>query len=455
MLSERLRLRDVRRTSAFRLTVILGSLFSIGVVALLALIYFLTEQELTARNDRILRAQASLWLAVPAADLPARIDTDIDRGDRGLSYGGLFSHRGERLAGNMARLADLPPNQPTDIEGNGRRGPVRLLRVSTSAGETIMIGRDISQIRDLRQRILVILVLSGLAAASGMMLAAIALSLHPLRRVRDLQRFARRIAAGYLEVRMPIAGRGDELDQFARTVNVMVDDVERLMEQVKGVTDAIAHDLRTPLTRVRAQLHRARQFPDISEGLAELLATAEADLEIALDRFTALLRISEIEAGARRAAFAPTEIARLLSDVFDLYEPLAEERGLSFRLDTSAAPQVQADEKLLFEAIGNLVDNAIKFAVHQVTLKIACSGNEILAEVRDDGPGIAVEEREAVLRRFHRGSKAATYPGSGLGLSVVAAILHLHDFELELADGSPGLVARVRMPRRHGPTLPK
>lgn len=454
MLSDRLHFRDIRRTSAFRLTIILGSLFLIGIILQLGLIYGLTARELTARSDRILRDQARQWLAVPAAALPARIVTDIGRGDRDLNYGALFGKDGSRIAGNIDHRVDIRSDHPIDAEAKGAPGPIRLLSMPTPAGETILVGRDISQIHDLRDRILIILITSGGATAIGMALVAFALSAEPLRRVRNLQRSARDIASGRLDVRMPIAGRRDELDQFATTVNVMVDDVARLMDQVKGVTDAIAHDLRSPLTRVRAQLHRARQFPDAPRNVSDLLRQAEADLDLALDRFAALLRISEIEAGARRAAFAPTDLAALLGDVVALYEPLAEERGIALTLSVKAMP-VLADRKLLFEAISNLVDNAIKFGRSQVSIAVRQSGRELLLEVRDDGPGIPQEEREAVLRRFHRGAKAAGYPGTGLGLSIVAAILHLHGFELELVGGRPGLIARFRIAPAGVPARPR
>lgn len=445
MLSDRLRFRDIRRTSAFRLTAILGTLFLIGIVLQLGLIYGLTARELTARSDRILRDEAAQWLSVPPPALPARVVADLGSGDSDLNYGALFARDGERIAGNIARVDPITPDRPIDVAASGTHGPLRLLAEVTPAGETILVGRDISQIRDLRERILIILISSGLLTAIGMALAALALSSEPLRRVRNLQRASRAIAAGRLDVRMPIAGRHDELDQFALTVNVMVDDVARLLEQVKGVTDAIAHDLRSPLTRVRAQLHRARHLPETAPVLADLIGDAESDLELVLDRFAALLRISEIEAGARRAAFKPTDLAKLLADVVALYEPLAEERDIALTLATEPSAAIMADRKLLFEAISNLVDNAIKFARTQVSITARQNGRELLLDIADDGPGIPHDEREAVLRRFHRGAKAAGYPGTGLGLSIVAAILHLHGFELELLSGSPGLVARLRM----------
>ncbi len=447
MLSDRLRFSDIRRTSTFRLTVMLSLVFIIGMVALLGSIYGMTARELTARSDRILRQEAARLLTVPPDQLPAQITDEVARNLHGLNYVALISSDGEQVVGNLRAHGDLPHDHPIDIEGHGRRGPLRLLAVGTPAGETILLGRDISQIRDLREHLLQIVVATGLVMTIGMLLAAVALSLKPLRRVRDLQRASREIAGGRLDRRMPIAGQHDELDQFAATVNVMVEDVGRVISQVKGVTDAIAHDLRTPLTRVRAHLYRAQFLPDVPTNFSALAEKAVTDLDIVLARFAALLRISEIEASARRSGFASVDLSHLVENVFDLYEPLAEEQGVTMRLEESALAVVEADDKLLFEAFSNLVDNAIKFARSAVSIAVSQDSGAVVIDVRDDGPGIAPDERDAVLRRFHRGAHASGLPGSGLGLSVVAAIVHLHGFALSLEDATPGLLARIRIPK--------
>jgi signal transduction histidine kinase len=278
--------------------------------------------------------------------------------------------------------------------------------------------------------------------------AGVALSVAPLRRVQRLQRSAQHIAAGDLDARMPILGRGDELDLFAGTVNAMVEEVGRVVAQVKAVTDAVAHDLRTPLTRVRSQLYRMGQVPGLDADLAGRVDAATDDLDSVLDRFAALLRISELEASRRRAGFGMVELNPLIAAVRDLYEPLAEDRGIAIGFDGLAGVKVHADEKLLFETLGNLLDNAIKFAPEggHVGLSVRRGGRETWIEVYDNGPGIPPEQRSAVLRRFHRTQEAAEIPGTGLGLSVVSAIVHLHQFILEFDDANPGLIVRIRCP---------
>jgi signal transduction histidine kinase len=200
-----------------------------------------------------------------------------------------------------------------------------------------MVGRDVRPIVDLRGRMVEILVLSGLFVAPLLLAAGFAVSLGPLRRVDRLQRVALEIGSGRLAARMPIEGRGDELDLFAGTVNRMIGEVERTVDQVKSVTDAIAHDLRTPLTRVRNQLYRASRDPDMAPADVVRIEAAMADLDLVLARFAALLRISELEASGRRQGFATSRIDRLLDAVVELYGPLAEERDVALAMGRCGA----------------------------------------------------------------------------------------------------------------------
>ncbi|MDH7639099.1 sensor histidine kinase [Sphingomonas oryzagri] len=446
MLADRLRIRDIRNTSTFRLTLLFGVVFLVGVTILLGLIYGLSARELTRRSDHILRQEAAMLEKAPAAALPSRIRSEIERSAGGLSYFELRSTDGDHVAGNL-RVASMPPlDTPVEREEGAVAKPVRLLAVETPSEETLLIGRDISPVVDLRNHVLMILIASGLLTAIAVLVCGILLSIAPLRRVRDLQRAIETISAGDMEARMPLAGRHDELDLFAGTVNQMIDEIERAIAQVKGVTDAIAHDLRTPLTRVRSQLYRLSQSPDMQSPAARMVGAATADLDIVLDRFAALLRISELEASRRRAGFAPVDLHLLLARTHELYEPLAEDQDIALSIESTGPVIIAGDEKLLFEALSNLVDNALKFTPAGGTVELALleTVRGPMMEVRDSGPGIAADERQAVIRRFHRGSNAADVPGTGLGLSLVVAILHLHGFELAFRDRRPGLVVEIR-----------
>jgi signal transduction histidine kinase len=451
MPSERLRMRDIRNTSTFRLTLLLGGVALIGVMMLAVLIYALSARELNARSDSILRAQAARLMANPAASLPASVQFAIARSDSGLNYYGLLDGSGRRIAGTLSGSSGFRINSAREIPARpGHHGPIRQLAERLRTGETLLVGRDITPLVDLRWRVTIVLMASAGVISLLIVIAAIVLSLAPLRRVGRLQRTAHEIAGGRLEQRMPILGRGDELDLLAGTVNTMVEEVGRVIGQVKSVTDAIAHDLRTPLTRMRSHLDRALQSEGVDQATAERLALAVADLDAVLERFAALLRISEIEVGSRRAGFGDVVLDPLLSSVIDLYQPLAEDGGIVLTYTDLPGVMVHGDQSLLFEAISNLIDNAIKFT-HvggRVGVSVRPHDQGLVIEVRDDGPGVAQDQRQSVLRRFDRGEASSQIPGSGLGLSVVVAIVHLHQFTLTLEDGDPGLIVRILAPNR-------
>jgi signal transduction histidine kinase len=449
MPSERLRLRDIRNTSTFRLTLLLGGVALAGIVILAVLIYALSATELNARSDRILHAEAARFTRIPPRALQTEVRLAIVRSASGLNYYGLLDSKGRHVAGNLRGSHGFSLSRTREIpESPGRHGPIRLLAERLPTGGILLIGRDITPLVDLRWRVALVLVVSAGAIALLIVGAAIALSLAPLRRVGRLQRTAQDIAAGHLERRMPILGRGDELDLLAGTVNGMVEEVGRVIGQVKSVTDAIAHDLRTPLTRMRSHLDRARRSGDVDATTARRLDLAIADLDTVLERFSALLRISEIEAGSRRAGFGDVPLDPLLESLVDLYQPLAEDRDVAISLRSLPGAVVHGDRSLLFEALSNLLDNAIKFAPRggQVGVSVTRAKHDVVIEVSDNGPGIAEDQRQSVLRRFDRGNASSEVPGSGLGLSVVVAIVHLHQFTLLLEEARPGLIVRITIP---------
>lgn len=447
---DRLHLREIYKTSTFRLTVLLGIMFAAAVVVLLGLIYVLSARELTMRTDQILSHQARQLRNVPVEILPDLIEREIRQSTSGLNYYGLQARSGELIAGDLQLTGPFRFDQPHNIGAAGaRHGPLRVMAIRATSGETILIARDIAPIVDLRHRVLMILTVSGFAIVTVILGAGFLLSLGPLRRVRDLQAASRDIAAGQLDRRMPVSRRGDELDLFAGTVNMMVEEVERAIAQVKGVTDAVAHDLRTPLSHVRGKLEKIALLAGAQENLADIARSATLDLDFVLDRFAALLRIAELEAGRRRAGFTTVSLVPLLTDLCDLYEPLAEDAGITLAVGDLSDVAIQADPQLLFEAMSNLIDNAIKFtgAGGHVMMSLALEPDAVVIAVQDNGPGLPAQEREAALRRFYRGADTATIPGSGLGLSVVSAIVHLHGFSLTLTDAEPGLMVKIRASR--------
>ncbi|NNJ14826.1 HAMP domain-containing histidine kinase [Pseudomonas putida CSV86] len=262
----------------------------------------------------------------------------------------------------------------------------------------------------------------------------------PLKRIRAIQATAEQIVAGDLTRRLPLSQRRDELDMLAAIVNAMLDRIERLMHEVKGVCDNIAHDLRTPLTRLRAQLYRIRQQAG-DERQAEAMEQAIAETDTLMARFRGLLRISELEDRQRRAGFVELETGALLAELHDFYLPLAEDGEIALALKMpEALPPLFGDHELLFEALANLVGNAMKFtpAGGQVRISASSDDDGVHIAVEDSGPGIPAEERETVLKRFYRSEEGHKHAGFGLGLSIVAAIVDLHGFGLEVGESDLG-----------------
>jgi signal transduction histidine kinase len=366
----------------------------------------------------------------------------------------LFGADGRRVAGNLESLpAGLAPDVPADVEivridGKAReRQTARLVSHPLEGGETLVIGRDIEEIEEIAEivgRALGLGLLPTVALAVGI---GMILSLRALDRLSEVNRRIRRIEAGDLRERLPTRGAGDPFDQLAVGVNRMLGEIEALIHEIADVGDDIAHELRTPLTRVRMRLERGRERAATIEELRTAVDQAVAGLDQSLAVITALLRIAEIEHSRRLERFGPVRLAPLLHEIADFYEPIAEDRRVGIQVTAADEPVVLGDRDLLFEAIANLVDNAVKFTPGggQVTLALQRREREAVISVRDTGPGIPPGERDLVMKRFYRSDKSRQTEGVGLGLSLVGAVVRLHGFRFEFADG-PGCNAQIVCP---------
>ena len=445
-----LNLSDHWRSATTRLILIYGAFFVVWSIVLVGIVYWETNRYLSRVVDEIVAQRARYLGAVDREKLPAAMEATGALDLRGVMSLGLFDQDGRYVDGNIEHA---PPDLPIDgaihalPNGVDRRGreqpePARGLAMRLASGEVLVIARDTSVIDQVGVIIRYALLWSLSLILIPGLIGGLALGRGPLRRVREIESAIEPIARGDLGRRLPVSPRGDEVDLLAAMVNRMLGEIERLIGEVKGVCDNIAHDLRTPLTRLRAELHRLQQSGGGEEGIGPTLESCLTDVDSLLDRFRALLRISELEDLRRRGGFERVDLGEILRQVHELYAPLAEDNAIAFRLMTPAHATVDGDPHLLFEAVSNLVANAIKFTPTGGTVSVRTSaevrGPRI--EIVDSGPGIPSGERAAVLRRFYRSEsgRESGGEGHGLGLSIVSAIVRLHGFRLCIDDGEAG-----------------
>ena len=440
-----MRLRELWRASPFRLTLLNGAVFAVAVVALLGMIYWRTAGYITRQLDAIIVSESTVLAKGPADTLPQRVRAAVAADSRAIAYYGLFSADGVYIAGNVDRLpADARADSvPRTLNAPGLQPGARGLVRRLPWGEQLFVVHDAKVLTGLRDIIVNALMVSGAVILLLGLGAAALLSIPPLRRVENLRAASRAAQAGELGVRLPVSRRRDEIDMLASLANGMMDETERLLWEVKSVGDNVAHDLRTPLNRLRASLYRATQEScQDDEARRELIERALVETDALLVRFRALTRIGEIERRDRQAGFEAVRVQDVLEQVFELHEPAAEDLGVTLEVHIAPeAPTALADPALLFEAVSNLVDNALKFTPRggRVALRLLARDEGPRIEVVDNGPGVPEGEREAVLNRFYRSQRTRDLPGSGLGLSIVVAIARLHHFTLSLEDAEPGL----------------
>jgi signal transduction histidine kinase len=317
-----------------------------------------------------------------------------------------------------------------------RARPFRL-----QGGFRLLVGRDIHELEE-TQKLIIKTLAWGLAFTIVVaLIGGIAMSRSTMRRIEAINETSREIISGDLSRRIPTRNTGDDFDQLTDNLNTMLDQIESLMEDVRRVSDNIAHDLRTPLARLRSRLEIARMNQTDSESNKHMIEQAVQEADGLLSTFNSLLRIARIESDSHRANFTNVAMNTLVEDVAELYEPLAEEKNQRLETTSSGGFNFHADRDLLFQAIANLVDNAIKYTASGGSIKMTLgqnTGNWQLS-VEDSGPGIPASARERVFQRFFRLESSRTTPGNGLGLSLVGAVANLHDIGIRLEDNNPGL----------------
>ena len=435
------------------------------VLALFGLIYVLTTAAKLNRIEAIAVHETELLKAAKTQQVAERLANWLAEDLHTIYYAGLFDASGEHLGGNLLHVPsnlvqDGYPHDAlfTSIDRGQKSAPpeaVRAVATRLRDGRLLVIGVDTDDFDQLQEIVVWALVISFAPLIMLSLLGGIVLTMGEERRIRRINAAVDRILQGRLDERLPVDGKGGELDKVCGSVNQMLAFVQRLIGEVRSVSDNIAHDLRTPLTRARAGLERnlrdARSWNEVERATDQGLAAIDHALQI----ITTILRIGEIEHGLHEEWSAPIEAAALVAEAAELYDPIAEEKGI--RIETAAEPAMMlfGDRDLLIEALSNLLDNAIKHAPADTTVSIvaACRGKRGSIRVTDRGRGIPPAERERVTQRFYRMERSRTTPGSGLGLSLVLAVADRHGFTLLIDDAAPGCAIELIFPIVDGTTF--
>ena len=455
------------RTTAFRQTLLSAGLFALSSFVILGFVYAASAGMVLRRADASINEEVEALNDRFEAGGIATVNRYILQRTvgGGADYLYLLVHpTGRSLSGNLSGLPDEQPDSEGRLQFIYRRPPAgdieeetdkddRMARgriVDLPSGYQLFVGLDVDEENRLISRMLnTILAASALALALGVA-GGIFISRRFVRRLDRINNVARRVRAGDLKHRAPRNYTGDELDELSENFNNMLDRVEALMIRMRQTGDSIAHDLRTPLTRMRNRLDDALREDGDVEAREQALERAVADTDEILGIFSSILSLSRLESGEGRTSIVELDPADVAADLAELYEPVCEDEGLSFDSEIQTGLAILGDRGLLSQALANILDNAVKYTPSggAVTLRLReTADGEVEFSVTDTGPGVPDADRERVTQRFVRLDNSRTQPGSGLGLSLVQAIVDVHNGRFELGEG-PGVVAGG-----HGPGL--
>jgi signal transduction histidine kinase len=443
------------RSSSVRLALGYAGLFIASSLVLVGLLWWQTASYLDRETDAVILANTrAIGDRFRDFGLAGALETIRDRvvgGDKEAIYL-LVNPAFEPLAGNLSawpqEVGFATGWSDAEMLNSGQTHATRLLNVSLPGGFHLLIGRDVEDRAQVRTLILNGLVWAILGALVLAVLGGIVTRRALSARIDLISRTTAAIVQGDLGKRVPEGGSADEFDQLSRMINQMLEQIQNLLEGVRDVSNAVAHDLRTPLTEARTRLEgvlRREPSKELSAGIEQALD----DIDRLINMSNALLRLAEIDSGVRRSGFRRIHLAEIATEVVELYQPSAAEKEVEFVVETPAGPAVNGDPFLLAQAIGNLVDNAIKFAPVKgrvdVRLAVRLEGDIEIAVI-DNGPGIPDTEKMRATERFYRGDASRGKAGVGLGLSLVASVAKLHGGSLSLADNHPGLIALLLLP---------
>jgi signal transduction histidine kinase len=448
-------LGDTLRSTTVRWSAAIAIALLVQSATLCGLFYWWTVRQATTEVDNHLVADCSTFSKLPPRALNAAINGMIAADIHRVRLAGLFSPAGNVLAGNIATLpAVLMQSHAPFVIGLVRNSPPsripdpsRTISCPAAAGGYLVFAEDMDSLTHLQLLIGRALVLITAPAVAIAIFLGVVLSLRAQNRFRIVRSAVEGVMAGQLERRLPVHSTIDPFDRLSASVNAMLDRLEEAVNDLRALGDDIAHELRTPLMRLRARLERGYRDADSSDELRLVEERGLRDVDHALSIVSSILRLREIDEARRGANFALVDAGQVLRDAAELYLPCAEMRNITLSLGDMASVQVMADHDLLMEAVCNLLDNSVKFTPLggrvSCELKVCVDGTAAFRIV-DTGPGIGLTDRDAVLRRFHRGSGQSRVAGHGIGLTLVAAIVRLHGFTLHINDVPAGCDIEIR-----------
>lgn len=455
----------VVRTTAFKLSAIYFVVFSVFAIAFVGWITRETDRFLTQQVRDTIEVEIGILADEGLRSGLTGIVAAIEQRSRvpGASLYVVTDSQGRVVAGNVTEvppaLLDRSGLDPVTIpykrlEGETSHHIAMVQVLPLPNGFRMLVGRDISEIERIRELIGKAMISAVVLLIFLALISWFFVSRRVLKRIDSVTATSRQIMAGDLSGRLVVTSAGDEFDRLAENLNTMLDRIVHLLHGLKDVSDNIAHDLKTPLTRLRTRVETTLAGPaDIEAYRTALEATIEESDQL-IRTFNALLMIARVEAGSADGALGPIDMAQIAADVVEFYEPVAEEAGVALNFSAEGSLPLHGSRELISQALTNLLDNAIKYVktgdpaveAPAVTVAVSRAGEEILVSVRDNGPGIPQSERLRVLQRFVRLEKSRSQPGSGLGLSLVDAVVKLHHGTVDMSDAGPGLVVTLRFP---------
>lgn len=453
------------RSSTFRVALICIALFGAVVVILFGYVYSSTAAYVLNRSDRSIEADhADLIAAYNSGGrdhLVEMIDQLVSDNRHRDSIYLLTDPTFAALAGNLRSWPpalkgfvgwanfDTKDWKPNEVD----RPQLRAIFEMLPGGLHLIVGKDVKELKLLARRIKFALVAAISLVFALAAVASVAVTRRTVGRIESINATTRAIMQSGLGRRVPLRGKRDEWDQLAGNLNLMLDRIEALMGEVKQVTDNVAHDLRTPLTRMRGRLEKASYDRREPERDQFLIGDTIADLDDVLRMFSSLTRISRIEATSRTAAFRTIDLVEIAQSVVELFDAAAEDKNVWIKVSGDKVVLIAGDRDLLFDALANLVDNAIKHGreAGQVAVTVTRSNGVATVVVSDDGPGIPIDEHQNIFKRFYRLERSRLTSGNGLGLNLVAAVARLHNARIESVDNEPGLKIELRFASADGP----